>query len=283
MYKMYKKHVEQFQFYKLPQWLFQEPYKKLSSNAKVMYSLMFNRLSLSVKNGWYDEQERLYIYFTLDDFEELLQVSRPTVIKIKKELMDVGLLEEVRQGLNKPNILYVNGSKETLPQEEKELNDGSKEIYPTEVKEVYSTKTNITKTNRERLIEEEQEQASSVDNIYKKRAEQWAEPAPAVKELFDYYQSAFGRPIPSQHIEELYKYLYEDEMPPEVIRCAIDKALVQGVLKHKYVEGILRGWRANGIKTLAQIKAEDKAFEERKAKQQGRVTKGKSLKDEVGF
>lgn len=99
-----------------------ERYKKLDSDAKLLYGLMLNRMCLSQKNGWFDVQGRVYIYYTLEEAKEVLGRSRDKVVSVMKELSDIGLIERRRQGLGKPSVIYVKNFA-TLP--EGEINDTS--------------------------------------------------------------------------------------------------------------------------------------------------------------
>ena len=107
----YGKESEQFSFYKIPKLLFtDEYYKEISVEAKVLYGLMLDRMSLSMKNQWRDEEGRAYIYFSLEDIMESLGCSNKKAITIMKELdveAGIGLIEKRRQGQGKPTIIYV--------------------------------------------------------------------------------------------------------------------------------------------------------------------------------
>lgn len=95
-------------YYQLPIVLFKSPkYKKLSLEAKVAFSLLKDRFTYSVKNGWYDTNHNIYFIFTNDELMDLLDVKKEKLSKIKKELINAGLLYQKRQGLNKPNLLYL--------------------------------------------------------------------------------------------------------------------------------------------------------------------------------
>lgn len=95
----YGKEAEQYSFYKIPKLLFTDDYfKKISVEAKVLYGLMLDRMSLSVKNQWMDEEGRAYIYYSLEDIMDALRCSNKKAISIMKELdMDAGI------GLNYTN------------------------------------------------------------------------------------------------------------------------------------------------------------------------------------
>ncbi len=102
---------EQYAFYRLPKALITDSYfKHLSTDAKLLYGLMLDRLSLSVKNNWIDEKNRVYIYFTLEDICELLNCKTDKAVKLLAELdtnKGIGLIERVKQGQGKPTKIYV--------------------------------------------------------------------------------------------------------------------------------------------------------------------------------
>ena len=108
-------------FYQLPQWLFDPEYKDMSLRAKVVYALIFDRRSLSLENNWYDKNGDVYMYFTNQQMMEKLNCSEKTIISSKKELEKYGLIKEVRQGVNRPNRLYINGTVKITGQELEKL------------------------------------------------------------------------------------------------------------------------------------------------------------------
>lgn len=103
--------AEQYSFYRVPKVLFTaECFKSLSCEAKVLYGLMLDRMSLSIKNRWFDEEDRVYIIFTVEEIEELLNCGTQKAVKLMKELDDnqgIGLIKKKRLGLGKPNVIYV--------------------------------------------------------------------------------------------------------------------------------------------------------------------------------
>ena len=103
--------AEQFSFYRVPRLLIKDKrFKGLSSDAKLLYGLMLDRMSLSVKNRWFDEDNRAYIYYTVDEIMNDLGCSHGTCVKIMAELDNkkgIGLIEKKRQGLGRPDIIYV--------------------------------------------------------------------------------------------------------------------------------------------------------------------------------
>ena len=103
--------AEQFSFYRVPRLLIKdERFKKLSSDAKLLYGLMLDRMSLSMKNEWFDDENRAYIIYTIDSIMEDLGCAKEKAVKVLAELDSVkgiGLVEKVRRGLGKPDIIYV--------------------------------------------------------------------------------------------------------------------------------------------------------------------------------
>ena len=88
----------------------QNVFKSLSCEAKVLYGLMLDRMSLSIKNRWFDEEDRVYIIFTVEEIAELLNCGTQKAVKLMKELdsnQGIGLIEKKRLGLGKPNVIYV--------------------------------------------------------------------------------------------------------------------------------------------------------------------------------
>ena len=103
--------AEQYSFYRVPKVLFTaECFKALSCEAKVLYGLMLDRMSLSIKNRWFDDEDRVYIIFTVDEIAELMNCGTQKAVKLIKELdtrNGIGLIEKKRLGLGKPNVIYV--------------------------------------------------------------------------------------------------------------------------------------------------------------------------------
>ena len=102
---------EQFSFYRIPKLLFTDSrFSSISTNAKLLYGMLLDRMSLSAKNGWYDAQGRVYIIFSIEDVTEVLGFKTDTVIKLFNELdtvKGVGLIERIRQGQGRASIIYV--------------------------------------------------------------------------------------------------------------------------------------------------------------------------------
>ena len=152
-------------YYQIPQELFiNKLYKeKLNSDSKILYAFLLDRLSLSQKNHWFDELNRVYLIFTREEVQDKLCLSEKTVTKAFKQLTDTNLIAEKRQGLGKPNLIYVGKIQHeeiitNIEQENLQVlnskNYGSREVkntildaekFPTI--NPYNIKTNITNTD----------------------------------------------------------------------------------------------------------------------------------------
>lgn len=103
--------IEVSRFYRLPRTLAYLPELcSLSSDAKLLYTLMLDRLGLSIQNAWYDASGRIYIYFSIDEVQRQLNCSRQKAMRVLSELDDkkgVGLIQRVKQGQGKPSRIYV--------------------------------------------------------------------------------------------------------------------------------------------------------------------------------
>ena len=172
--------AEQFSFYRVPRILIKDArFKGLSSDAKLLYGLMLDRMSLSMKNGWLDDENRAYIIYTVDSIMEDLGCSKPTCTKIMRELDSengIGLIEKKRRGLGKPDIIYVKNFasvQEDMTEKEpsntdvstevkdfnfkkqKKLTSGSKETELPEVKEIdFKKEENLTSGGKEIELQE---------------------------------------------------------------------------------------------------------------------------------
>lgn len=105
----YGAQADQFAFYRIPKALFtDERFKSISAEAKILYGILLDRMSLSRKNGWLDEQGRVFIIFTLEEVMEAIGCADQKATKLLNELdSKAGLIERKRQGLGKPNLIFV--------------------------------------------------------------------------------------------------------------------------------------------------------------------------------
>lgn len=108
--------AEQFSFYRIPKALFTEPnFRELSTDAKVLYGILLDRMSLSLKNQWLDAQNKVYIIFTVEEIMDALNCANQKATCLMVELeKQAGLIERKRQGLGRPNLIYVKNFAATI-------------------------------------------------------------------------------------------------------------------------------------------------------------------------
>ncbi len=157
----YGQESEQFIFYRIPKLLFtDDKFSELSIEAKVLYGIMLDRMGLSLKNKWLDEQKRVYIVFTIDKIMNLLHCREQKANKILKDLEEIGLIERKRNGLGKPNFIYV---KNFLGFHKNE-NDGAKKAEEIEEKMQKSDDFSVQKPPNEENLWQSQHQNNEKDN-----------------------------------------------------------------------------------------------------------------------
>ena len=197
--------AEQFSFYRVPRLLIKdERFKGLSSDAKLLYGLMLDRMSLSMKNGWLDNENRAYIIYTVDAIMEDLGCAKATCVKIMKELdseKGIGLIEKKRRGLGKPDIIYVKNFA-TILEEQTEKVPGNAD-KSTEVQNLNFKKSN---NDTSRSSETELQEVQNVNlQKYNKQTSGGSEIEPTeVQKLVPNYTN-YNQTNPN-HTEESYIY-----------------------------------------------------------------------------
>lgn len=140
----YGQEADMLSFYRIPKLLFTNDYfRELSTDAKVLYGLMLDRMSLSIKNKWFDAENRAYIYFSVEDTMELLNCKKNKALDTIKALEEYSLIERKRQGQGKPAITYVKSFMEEVAEQVQKLEK------PTSESEV--SVSEVGKTNFLRL------------------------------------------------------------------------------------------------------------------------------------
>ena len=217
-------------FYQFPKWLLEEEYKYLSIRAKIVYMLIFDRRTYSIKNNWYDKNGDVYVYFTIEELVETLSCSRQTIINAKKELNDCGLIQEVYQGLNRPNRIYIFGSLENRPLGVQNLDS-------------INTKYIKTKYNNTKVINTDDDAGQkSFPNIIKDS----------------------NIKINERHSQMLLDYIGLDNMTVDMIQYAIEKTEDAGSTSFNYLKAILENWKKEGFTSLEEVEAHE---QKRQAKQ----------------
>ena len=166
----YGTEADQFSFYRIPKALFtNECFKDLSSDAKILYGLMLDRMSLSIKNQWFDEENRAYIYFSIEDIMELLNCGRNKAVKSLQELDDekgIGLIEKRRQGFGKVTIIYVKSFIQEGCEEQKK------------------EKSKMVKFTNQTSVEEEETEEVYISNFKKSQKQTSRSPENKLQEVY---------------------------------------------------------------------------------------------------
>ena len=99
---------ELFSYFRIPKALFQDSrFRQLSTDARTLYGILLDRMSLSAKNGWLDEQGRVYIIYTVREVQESLCCAEHKAVKLFRELEQANLIERKRRGLGRPSLIFV--------------------------------------------------------------------------------------------------------------------------------------------------------------------------------
>lgn len=284
----YGTQADQYSFYRIPKALFQDEYFRcLSSDAKILYGLMLDRMSLSIKNQWFDAKNRAYIYFSIEDIMELLNCGRNKAIKSLQELdseTGIGLIEKKRQGFGKTNIIYVKSFMIEEAKQESEKSDTEKfikqtneekethvEVYKTNFKksqkqtprspenklqEVYISNPNYTNISYNKQSDNEsdliQSEGMGLDSDGKSIFQAYEE---MIKENMDFDALLDVHPLEKELVQGIY------ELIMETVLCQNDRVLIASSwypaelvkskfmkLKYAHIEYVMECFRKNTTK-----------------------------------
>ena len=161
-------------FYQTPKALFRNPkYKGLSLGPKLMYSILRDRLDMSIKNNWKDEKGYIYLIFSIKELANLLEIDRKAVMRYKKSLVDYGLIIDKRLGQGRPNRIYVLKPELWDSQKSQNRTSRSPKTVPPEVPNKDTNDTYIKETNSNNVNKAGEEEA--VENSSEETKEKIAE------------------------------------------------------------------------------------------------------------
>ena len=206
----YGQQSDLFTFYRVPKVLFtNERFWNISADAKMLYGILLDRMSLSAKNGWIDKNGRVYIIFTIDEAKMALNCAEQKAIKLLSELeKKAGLIERKRQGLGKPNLIYV---KNFISAVDSQLlncenhNSGTMEITTQELPKSQCNNTDIKNT-----------EFSDTDSIFPSGNGGMMDENDQYQEYFDYFSDQLS-------IDLLKKdYPYDSEMLDNILELIVE-------------------------------------------------------------
>lgn len=250
----YGPEAEQFVFYRIPKVLFEaEGVKDISTDAKLLYGLMLDRMQLSAKNQWLDEKGRVYIYYTVKQIMNSLSCSNKTVTKLLHELEQSGLISREKNGLTKPDRIYVmnflsvmyKGNLQTC----KKYISGDEDSTSQEVKKLHTNNTDIKDTeysdNNPIVSEPDGSDAMEEYNTYER----------IIKENLDYDILIHDQHYDRRDIDEIISLMVDvmtshkgtvrisgDDKPIEVVKSRFMK------LNYMHIEYVLDGMKDNPVK-----------------------------------
>lgn len=221
----YGNEADAYTFYRIPKQLFTSDYfKKLSTDAKVLYGLMLDRMALSIKNEWFDSENRAYIYFSIEDVMELLNCGHNKAVKSMQELDangGIGLIEKKRRGMGKTNVIYVknftlvgedvatqkfikgNSEEEKQP---KKFTKRNSEIPQEGIQEVWKSNTNNTEINNNNISENKSNLIISAD---RKRSDEMMAYAEIIRDNLAIDLLAERYPFERELLEGIYDLVLE--------------------------------------------------------------------------
>lgn len=240
-------------FFQVPKELFENPeYNNLSNEAKLLYSFILDRMTLSLKNktNWIDEYGNVYCYYTNQTAQETLNRSERIVIKLKKELHQAGLLLEERQGLNKPNRIY--------PLRIRSCKKRSSGTDEKSVLKLTNGKGNDTEYNDTEYNDTEFGTSASavggLNTLFSIDKKDSLASLPTTSKLGEFNNlilENFGKqPTPLQ-VDEM-RYLIE-EHDLEVLKLAVKECVDNGKPYFAYMNTILNSWKHQGLATAELV------------------------------
>ncbi|MDD3948112.1 MAG: DUF6017 domain-containing protein [Anaerolineaceae bacterium] len=228
----YGNQANQFTFYRIPKQLFVNPaFKDLSTDAKVLYGLMIDRLSLSIQNGWKDVEDRIFIYFTLVEIQELINCGHNKAVRMLAELgseKGIGLIKRIKQGLGKPAKIYVMNFLITEnPNQKEDEKVDSEEVLTSQKRKSGVPKNGSPDFRKEELIKTDINQTDVNETEKKELIYQSINPS---RQRFPESENSEidrwmeFRDIFKKNIEYEYILQRDPEMIPEILEIMIETA-----------------------------------------------------------
>ena len=252
---------EQFAFYRVPKLLFEaERVRDISTDAKLLYGLMLDRMQLSAKNGWLDENGRVYIYYTVKQIMSALSCSNKTVTRLLNELESVNLISRRKSGFSKPDRIYVMNFLAVVYKVHhetcKKYTSTDEENTPREMNILHPNNTDINKTDisdTESIVSIRENGCDAMDeyNSYES----------LIRENIEFDLLVADNPYERDSLEEIVSIMTDvmttksgtirisgDEKPVEVVKSRLMK------LNSQHISYVLQGLKDNPVK-VRNIKA----------------------------
>lgn len=241
----YPEQVDPYPFYRIPKIFFSDKrFQELSPEAKILYGLMLDRVSLSLKNKWIDKKQRVYIIFTVKEVMDTLKCGDKKATRLMGELEEHGLIEKSRQGQGKPNLIYVKNFNSGVPPNERfkirQNNDSrivNREIQdPSKQRRTNTNENDIDFNNTYPIISSEAT-GSEADCI-----DEWENMYQYFKEQLDFEYLLQEYPFERESLKEILDLLVEvccskrkmiriagDEKPKEIVKSRLMKLQINHI------------------------------------------------------
>ncbi|MDU5815704.1 MAG: replication initiator protein A [Staphylococcus sp.] len=264
-YSIQEKYKEKF--FQLPKVFFtNDSYKKMSNDAKISYAILKDRLELSIKNNWVDNNGNIYFIYTVTELEGILNCGNKKVAKIKKELENNELLIQKRQGLNKPNLLYllkpVITKKDIYKVDQLERDfetTDDKEVSKRHVQKCQKdTSRNVKKTRQDMSKRHANDtdfshtDFSHTDFSHTTTTEKNSSGSSRISKIIRTIQNNLNIEMNTKYKEELSKSL--SKFNDDIINYAIEHTSLHAKNPKPFLLKILQKWEENNIDTVEQAK-----------------------------
>ena len=257
----YGPEAEQFAFYRIPKVLFDaEGIKDISTDAKVLYGLMLDRMQLSTRNRWLDEKGRVYIYYSVKQIMAALSVSNKTVTKLLSELESVHLITREKDGFSRPDRIYVmNFLREMYKVHHERCKNYTSSDVDSTPREMYFLHTNNTDINNTDISDTESIVSIGKDGC--DAMDEYNAYESLIRKNIEFDNLVYDAPYDRDVLEEIVSIMTDvmitksstvrisgDEKPVEVVKSRLMK------LKSSHIVYVLQGLKDNPVK-VRNIKA----------------------------
>ncbi|MCR5108030.1 MAG: replication initiator protein A [Lachnospiraceae bacterium] len=248
----YGREADKFMFYRIPKLLFElDGLKDISVEAKIMYGMLLDRVSLSAENGWIDQAGRIYIIYTVSEAARYLGCSEKKAISVLRELEVKGLIEKQRRGMGKPNLIFVKNFLTDMSElqlkncknyNSRPVISSYQELAKLQPNNTYKNNTEMNNTDYKSIRKDKPDIQMEERAIYKD----------IVKENMRYEDLIRGHPLQTEVIDqtvelmvdvmcskEPYIRIGKDEKPQQVVKSMFCK------LKYEHFEYVLECLKKN--------------------------------------
>lgn len=243
-------------FYQLPKFLVHnEEFRKLSSDAKILYSIMRDRHQLSLQNNWIDNDGYVFLIYSRENMMEDLQLSDKTITKAVKDLKKHGLIDEVRQGQGKPNLIYVMTVSLDYQQNRKKY--VSKTVKNTSLN-TENLRPNNTKNKQTDISDTENKQQQHKEAVVVTTTITKAKETIISNEMINTYKNCFDKKPTKTVQRQIARFLIKFEV--DAVEMALQMASSKGK-DFDYAIGIMKKWQQAEAFTIDAIVNYDMAYE----------------------